>query len=166
MIENRTNIIKFLKKEYTNRKDILFEKLEINFLINEVKTDSSIIARVKSRRPDVKPHCYRLNSFKCDLLDPFIYNNEFDFFKLLDEVKKILYNKNEENFVDELLFCGLEKSQTYEEFLYKKVFDKLHHLHSEKNAIELLSGEYEKKENKKKKSKRKSQKSNESKLLG
>ena len=51
--------------------------------------------------------------------------------------------------------------ESYEEYIFKKLFDRLHNLYSEKNAIELLSGDFpsDKKKDKKKKGKRKSQQS-------
>jgi hypothetical protein len=164
LMNNRSNIINFLKKEFLNKKEKLFEKLELNNLINEIKSDPKITSKIKSKRPEMaKNHCYRFNTFRCDFFDQYFYASELDYYKLVDDVKRIVYNMSEENLVDELIFCGLERTQSYEEYLFKKIFEKLHFLNSEKNAIELLNGDFDKSQIKKKKSKRKSQKSNESK---
>ena len=104
-------------------------------------------------------------------MDTFFYSTDLDYYKLVEDLRRMFAHLSEERFVDELVFCGLDRTriielkfvESYEEFLYKKLFERLHNLYSEKNAIELLSGDYDKKKNKKKKGKKKSQNLKESK---
>lgn len=142
----------------------MFEKIDLNILINEIKNDQAIVTKIKNKKPDyVNKNCYyyKFNGFRCDMID-FI-NTDLDS-NLIEEVKRMYYNLSEEHFIDELSFSNIDrirknnnfKLETYEEYLYKKIIEQLYNLYSEKNVKELLSEDFEiYKKEKKKKSKRK-----------
>jgi hypothetical protein len=159
LFDNREKLITFLKSEYGNNKEKLFGSvIDLKKLLQEIRSDDSVISKIKRPKPESFKSCMLLyNSVpKFELFEP-VKDNDFE---IIGKFKKSLIECSESEFIDDLIFCKMDNLcniktdlVTIEDFLAVKIFDVIHNIYTEKNAIELMNEENNKKNDHKNKKK-------------
>lgn len=156
LFENRSKILNYLKEEFKDKK--LFDnQIDLRKIFNDVKSDTNLSNKLNTSQNQQVKSYYYIYKQKYDLYDPlnyYDYENE-----LINKLKKQYY-KDDKNLIDDLMFISLDKLNTIDEHVFKKILSILMNMYGEKNAKELImhmeEQKYWKKSKKRKKGNNKS----------